>query len=225
MVDKSPDKILYELEHFGIPTRNGSLVEAHRLVEGGQLLQEQVDDACARYQSKIEAENVRKYGTPDPTEKQKLDYALNLFAKGKETLRGIDTPRDFVEMSDGKYTSGEELHTSGLGGCIATLLYFEGEGTKEGILTHYPPLEIDENISKLRELQEQNFGREYQKQRGVVLVERPTEASQLLETGIRAVFPGVTLETVVYDQNRIGKGSLNPSRSEWRTEQHGSNSF
>lgn len=225
MRKKSPDKILYELEHFGIPTRNGSLAEANKLVESGQLTQEKVDDACARYQTRIKAENVRKYGTPNPTDEQRLNYSFDVLARGKETLRGIDTPPDFVEMSNGKYTNGDELHTSGLGGCIATLLYFEGEGPKEGILTHYPPLEIGENIAKLRELQEQNLGSDYQKQRGIVLVEKPTEASQLLETGIRAVFPGVTLETVVYNQSRIGRVSLNPSQGEWKTEQHGSNSF
>ena len=225
MRDKSPDEVLYELERFGIPTRNRSIVKANELMERGQLSKEQVDDACARYQNRIEAENVRKYGTPNPSRKKRTDYALNLFAKGKETLRGIDGPPDFVEMFDGKHTSGDELYTSGLAGCIATLLYFEGKGTKEGILTHYPPLEIVNNIAKLRELQKKNLGAEYQRQRGIVLVERPTEASQLLETGIRTIFPRVTLETVVYNQNRVGRASLNPSQSEWRTEQHGSNSF
>lgn len=225
MADKSPDKILYKLEHFGVPTRDWFLAEAHKLVQMGQLSQQQVDGACSRYRSKIEAENVRKYGTPEPTDKQKLDYALNLFADGKETLRRIDTSPDFVEMFDGKYTSGDELHTSGLGGCIVTLLYFEGDGTKKGILTHYPPLEIDDNIAKLIKLQEQNLDGDYQRQRGIVLVERPTEASQLLETGIRVVFPEVSLETVVYSQSRIGRVSLNPSQSKWRTGQHGSISF
>jgi hypothetical protein len=148
-----------------------------------------------------------------------------LIDKLRRVAERPEVPANFVKIYSGKYSSGEELYTSGLGGCIATLLYFEGKETKEGILTHYPPLGIDENIAKLRELQEQNLREDYQRQIGIVLVERPTEASQLLETGIRVVFPGVTLETVVYDQNRVGKVSLNPSQSEWRTEQHGRNFF
>ena len=154
MVDKSPNKVLYELEHFGIPTRNWSLAEANKLVERGLLAQEQVDDACGRYQTKIEAENVRKYGTTAPSEKQKLDFSLALLDDGREKIENIESPADFVNMYAGKYSSGDELHTSGLGGCIATLLYFENQGKREGIMTHYPPLNIDENIAKLKELQE-----------------------------------------------------------------------
>ena len=105
------------------------------------------------------------------------------------------------------------------------MLYFEGEGIKEGILTHYPPLEIDDNIAKLKELREQNLSTEYQIQKGIVLVERQTEASQLLEIGIKSVFPEITLETIVYNQGRVGKVSLNPLKGEWRTEQHRRNSF
>jgi len=225
MREKLPDRVLYELEHFGIPTRNSSIEQAQKLVASGQLSQKQVDNACAKYQTRIDAESARKYGTTNPTDEQKLNYSLDVLARGKETLRGIDTPDNFVKMSNGKYTNGEELYTSGLGGCITTMLYFEGKEAKKGILTHFPPLEIDENIAKLRGLQEQNLSGDYQRQGGVVLVERPNEASQLLETGIRAIFPEITLDTIVYDQTQVGKVSLNPSQSEWRTEQHGRNSF
>lgn len=223
MSEKSRDRVLWELEHFGIPTRVRSLAEAQKLVQSGQLTRKQVDDACTKYQSRIEAKNVRKYGTPNPTDEQKMSYALNFIDECKGKLKGISASPNFVKMNDGKYSSGEEIYTSRLGGCIVTLLYFEGKETKEGILTHYPPLDIDDNIAKLRELQEKNLRGDYQRQRGIVLVERPTEASQLLETGIKAIFPEATLETVVYDQTKVGKVSLDPSQSEWKTEQHGRN--
>ena len=225
MNDKSPERVLYELEHFGIPTRDWSLQEAQKLVGQGLLSQEQVDGACKRYKDRMDAESLRKYGTATPTEKQKLDYALTLLDDGRKKIENAKLPVDFVSIYSGKYSSGEELHTSGLGGCIATLLYFESQGARDGVMTHYPPLNIDENIQRLRELRDTHLKRDYQRQRGVVLVERPNETSQFLETGIRAIFPEITLDTIVYDQARVGKVSLNPSQSEWRTEQHGRNTF
>ena len=86
-------------------------------------------------------------------DKQKLDYLLKLIADAKKILRENDTPLDFVEMYTGKYTNDDELYTSGLAGCIVTLLYFEGDGTKEGILTHYPAEDVYSNVVKLIELQ------------------------------------------------------------------------
>lgn len=225
MADKSPERVLYELEHFGIPTRNLSLQEAQKLVGQGSLSREQVNGACEKYQDRIDAESLRKYGTHIPTEKQKLDYALALLESRRKDIESADVPANFVNMYSGKYSSGDGLETSGLGGCIATLLYFESKGVREGVMTHYPSLNIDENIQRLRELRDTHITRDYQRQMGVVLVERPNEASQLLEIGIRVLFPGITLDTIVYDQTRVGKVSLNPSQSEWRSEQHGRNAF
>lgn len=223
--NKKAERILWELEVFGVPTRSGSLEEAQKLVSQGLLSQEQVNGACEKYQDRIDAKNLRKYGTANPTEKQILDHALALLDKGRKRIECLEVSANFVNMYSGKYSNGDELYTSGLGGCIATLLYFECQGRKEGIMTHYPPLNIDENIQRLRELRDTHLRGDHQRQRGVVLVEKSNEASRLLEIGIRAIFPEVTLETVVYDQNRVGKVSLNPSQSEWRTEQHGRNSF
>lgn len=225
MSDKSPETVLYELEHFGVPTRNWSIQEAQKLVGQGLLSREQVDDACKNYQDRMDTESLRKYGTTIPTEKQKLDYALALLDEGRRKIETAEVPANFVNMWSGKYVSSDELQTSGLGGCIATLLYFESQGKREGVMTHYPPLNIEENIQRLRELSDIHLTGDYQRQRGVVLVERTNEASQLLETGIKAIFPEMTLETIVYDQTRVGKVSLNPSQSEWRTEQHGRNTF
>jgi len=143
----------------------------------------------------------------------------------RQDIENAKVPANFVNMYSGKYSSGQELDTSGLCGCIATLLYFESQGVREGVMTHYSPHDVDENIQRLRELRDTHLKGSYQKQRGVVLVERPNKASQFLETGIRALFPEITLDTIVYDQTRVGKVSLNPSQSEWRTEQHGRNSF
>ncbi len=225
MGDKSAERVLYELEYFGIPTRNRSLQEAQKLIGQGILSREQVDGACKKYQDRIDAESLRKYGTTAPTEKQRLDYALALLESGRKTIETAEVPANFVNMYSGRYSSGEELHTSGLGGCIATWLYFEDKGAREGIMTHYPPLNIDENIQRLRELKNTHLKGNYQRQRGIVLVEKPNEASQFLETGIRIFFPEMTLDTIVYDQTRVGKVSFNPSQSEWRTEQHGRNTF
>jgi len=225
MKDKSPERVLYELEHFGVPTRDWSLEEAQKLIEQGLLSQKQVDEASKKYQDRIGVESLRKYGTATPTEKQTLDYALKLIDRGRKKIEAVEVPTNFVNMYSGKYSSGERLYTSGLGGCIATLLYFENQEARKGVMTHYPPLNIDENIQRLRELRDTHLKGDYQKQRGVVLAERPNKASQLLETGIRAIFPEITLDTIVYDQTRVGKVSLNPSKSEWQTEQHGRNSF
>lgn len=225
MENKPAEKVLYELEHFGVPIRDWSLQKAQKLVGQGLLSQGQVDSACNKYQDRMDTESLRKYGTTTPTEKQRLDYAFALLDDGRKRIEGVESPADFVNMYSGKYSSGEGLHTSGSGGCIATLLYFESQGVREGIMTHYPPLNIEEDIRRLRELRDTHLKGTYQRQRGVVLVERRDEASQFLETGIRTIFPEITLETVVYDQNRVGKVSLNPSQSEWQTGQHGRNSF
>lgn len=225
MEEKSPETILYELEHFGIPSRDYSLQAAQKLVEQGLLSSEQVEEASKRYQDRIDAESLRKYGTTTPTEKQKIDYTLALLDTGRKKLESVESATDFVEMWSGKYSSGDELHTSGLGGCIVTLLYFERPGVKEGMMAHYPTLNINENMERLRELKAAHLNADYQRQRGVILVERPNETSQFLETGIKAIFPGITLDTIVYDQTRVGKVSFNPAQSEWQTEQHGRNSF
>ena len=225
MKDKPAEEVLYELEHVGVPARDWSLQEAQRLVGQGLLSREQVDSACKKYQDRMDAESLRKYGTTTPTEKQRLDYAWALLDEKRKTIESIESAADFVNMYSGKYSGGEELHTSSLGGCIATLLYFESQGAREGVMTHYPPLNIDENIQRLRELRDTHLKGEHEKQKGVVLAEKRNGASQFLETGIRTIFPEITLDTIIYDQTKVGKVSLNLSQSEWRTEQHGRNSF
>lgn len=225
MGNKLAEKVLYGLEHFGVPTRDWSLQEAQELVSQGLLSQEEVDKACKRYQAKIDDESLRKYGTTTPTKKQKLDHALNLLETLRKEIENAELPDNFVKMYSGKYSSGKELRTSGLGGCMTTLLYFESQKPSEGIMTHYPPLNVDENIQKLRELKDEHLKGHYEKGKGVILVERLNETSQILEAGLRVLFPEIVLDTVVYDQNRIGMVSLNPSQSEWRTEQHGRNAF
>lgn len=65
-----------------------------------------------------------------------------------------------VAMSQGKAievspTDQEEkiIWTYGLGGCYVCLVYTEhSDGTRNAVLTHYPPTEISQNIAKLRGL-------------------------------------------------------------------------
>ncbi len=225
MEDKSSEEILYELEHFGMPMRFRSLEKAKELVRSGRLSQEQVCRACKKYHEEVRAENIRQYGTPYPSREQKIAHALNLFEKLKKELEEIETTPNLVKMYEGKYTSGDELYTNRPNGCIVTLLYFESPGIREGILTHYPPLGILDNIEKLKELKEQNLKTNYQKQRGIILIKRPTKASQLLETAIREMFPQIKLQTIMYDPDTVGTVSLNPSQREWGTAQHGINYF
>lgn len=225
MKDKTPEQILYELEYFGIPTRDWSLKEAQGLISQGKLSRQQVDEACSRYQVRVDADNSRKYGMSTPTEQQRLNYSLRLIEDLRREVESAEVPANFVNMYSGKYSNGDELHTSGLGGCTATLLYFERRGKREGILTHYAPLNIDENIKKLKSLRDLHMQGEPTYQKGVVLVEQKNDASALLQTGVQAIFPGITLDTILYDQSRTGKVTLNPSGKVWISEQHGVNSF
>ena len=64
-----------------------------------------------------------------------------------------------VAMSQGKAikisaTDPEKIiWTYGLGGCYGCLVYTEHpDGTRNAVLTHYPPTEISQDLSKLREL-------------------------------------------------------------------------
>lgn len=68
-----------------------------------------------------------------------------------------------VAMSQGKAieisaTDPEKIiWTYGLGGCYGCLVYTEHpDGTRNAVLTHYPPTEISQDLSKLRELIGQN---------------------------------------------------------------------
>jgi hypothetical protein len=70
---------------------------------------------------------------------------------------------ELVSMNDGKSAEvtpdGEEkvIFTHGLGGCDATLVYTEHEnGIRNGVLTHYGPTQISNNMARLRELISQN---------------------------------------------------------------------
>ena len=64
-----------------------------------------------------------------------------------------------VAMSQGKaievsLTDQEKIiWTYGLGGCFGCLVYTEhSDGTRNAVLTHYPPTEISQDLAKLREL-------------------------------------------------------------------------
>lgn len=69
-----------------------------------------------------------------------------------------------VAMSQGKAIEVSQadpekiIWTYGLGGCYGCLVYTEHpDGTRNAVLTHYPPTEISQDLTKLRELIGQNI--------------------------------------------------------------------
>ena len=66
---------------------------------------------------------------------------------------------ELVGMREGKIikVEGDQqekiIWTYALGGCIACVIFTEhADGTRQAVLTHYPPAEISQNLVKLREL-------------------------------------------------------------------------
>lgn len=147
-----------------------------------------------------------------------------------------------VRTGMGSYSEGQELYTSSLTGCLATLLFFEDKTLRKSILTHYLPLqegtkpkysflaqgfhrEIDKNLEKITELKQKCVVDEYFFQRGIILVPKIDKASKLLERGVQELFPSMSLELVIYDLNKPLIARINPALRIWMTEQHGINFF
>lgn len=151
---------------------------------------------------------------------------LGIDQEGIRSIVEACTAPHFVAMWDGKHTNHETIYTWGLGGCIATLLYFEDDIGSDGILTHYPGLHAERNVRKLEELRDRHLHRDYRAQRGVILVEDDLgEVPSLLENGIRNMFPDMVLQKVAYDKDRVGTVRLDVSHGTWRTAQHETNRF
>lgn len=140
-VPKTPEeRVLWEIECFGHPTRDSSLEKAQELIAAGRLSQDQVDDAYEKYQTRIERENIRKYGTPNPTESQKLDYAMGLLSAAKEFFGEREDIPGFVKMYDGKYSKGEEMYTPNPSGCISEPALFRGRRNQGGASNPLSPV-------------------------------------------------------------------------------------
>jgi len=76
-----------------------------------------------------------------------------------DRVEANDSNVEQVAMSQGKTVevsaTDEEkvIWTYGLGGCFGCLVYTEHpDGTRNAVLTHYPPTEISQNLDKLRQL-------------------------------------------------------------------------
>ena len=76
-----------------------------------------------------------------------------------ERVEGNDPNVAQVEMSNGKSvevspTQAEKvIWTFGLGGCYGSVVFTEHEdGTRDCVLTHYPPTELSDNMAKLGDL-------------------------------------------------------------------------
>ncbi len=196
MTHKTQKRILYELERFGIPTRDHSLRTAQSMITQGLLTQDQVDQACQRYETRIREENIKKYGVANPTDQRRKEEFIRFVEEKRKELEETERPKGYVGMWAGKYSFGEELRTASAAGCIATLLYFEREGRREGIFTHYPCLHVDQNIARIEELRDENMGERHDLQRGIVLALDEGLSVKCLQTAIRALFPGIEVNTV-----------------------------
>lgn len=209
MIQSTPEQVLYRLEWFGIP-RHRYLTEAARMVDAGELAQEDVDVACHEYEERIKAANLRKYGTPNPTDEEVIAYSFKLLDEGRKVLEKIDRPKNHVEMWDGKYTISQ-VETSGIEGCVVTLIYDGG-----GILTHYPPIDIlSDNFDKLKELK-LNMEKEKPKF-GVILAPSALDLN-LYESLLKVLFPGINLSVERYDFKIKGKVTLDAKLGEWEME-------
>lgn len=224
---KNPEDILYALRHFGEPTRTGFLEEAEELISQDLLTRAEIERVCEEYDTKRKAENLKRYGTEEPTVNdivKKAMETLNQDMMGLAKLKD-NLPKNFVEMSDAKYTSGEELYTSGLGGCLALLVYLEADDKKEGILAHFPPLNLVESIDKIRKIEEENCKGDYKTKKAVLLVGKDDHSAELIRKCLPMFFRNISIETILYNEESIGKVKLNPSEKYWESEQHGRNSF
>ena len=111
---------------------------------------------------------------------------------------GSDTPviRDefTVDMNDGKYSNSRRLMTYGLGGCYAIMIYAKQGDERHGIMTHYSPLNLDDNLKKLEQIAAKHPEiKSLENKKAVILYpERLGEHNRInlshLECGIRCYF-------------------------------------
>jgi hypothetical protein len=218
MKSPTPQETLYGLEPFGYPTRNWYFEDAKKLVEQGLLTQQQVDGAWKIGQDKIDAENIKMYGTKNPTPAQ-------IFEHGLKILKSVKFSENFVEMNDGKYSYGKELITSARG-CTLSLLYFENQEEqckRHGILTHYDPINLTKNFDKLIELRKKlTFKPDYQK--GVLLTSEDDKHFRDFRNIVEVMFPRINLETIVYDGRELDV-AINPAEKYWGSNLHGRKNF
>ena len=136
----------------------------------------------------------------------------------------LKNPENLVGMYDGKYTDSKTLYTSGLGGCTATLVYFESDTKKEGILTHFPPTNLVENVQKIEELKERT-DKKPKSVSGILLVNSFDLHIESFSGVIRCLFPRIKLKVLQYDLSIIGDVSIDPHKGTWKSDQYGENSF
>lgn len=79
----------------------------------------------------------------------RVSLANEGFRKKVGKVAGVDV---LVMMNEGEYAEGEKtIGTACLGGCLATLIYAEGE-KRRGIVTHYFPIHSIEHSDRIEEL-------------------------------------------------------------------------
>mgnify|MGYP001603298809 CR=1 FL=1 len=106
-----------------------------------------------------------------------------------ERTEANDPHVEQVNMGSGKsieVSSTEDtekvIWTFGLDGCAGVAVFTENEeGTRDCVLTHYPPTELSINMAKLRELISQSVKMKAAKNKQVVLI-MPGEYTQDLQT-------------------------------------------
>jgi hypothetical protein len=142
---------------------------------------------------------------------QKKESAGTITTKEVEELRKLYRYRDFspaiidlwerterhdplveqVQMWQGKEvvvkkgdTQEKILWTYGLAGCLAVAIFTEDQaGVRTGILTHYPPTRIPQNISTLHSLFNKNFALKEQTTKRSVLIVAEERYQQNPQTG------------------------------------------
>ncbi len=161
----------------------------------------------------------------------KLQDMLRAYRDG---VTPISLPGNKVGMYDGKYTSGKELVTMYLNGCIATVLHMESENGRSGILTHFTQRQWINNLDRIEELIDENVKFQVSSCRSVIIAPddlsihmegKPIEV-QSLEGSIRNAFNGAAHKIDVVPYKMFGHPfgmtvTFRPDRGEWESQQHG----
>ena len=158
----------------------------------------------------------------------------DMFRAYSDEVTPIELPGNRVGMYDGKYSTGEELATMYLNGCIATILYIESEKNIGGILTHFTQRQWIGNLEKIETLIDKNVEFEVRSRKSVIITphdlsihveNKPLEVSSLANSICKAFSKiNYSNEIVPYNmfKRRFGLTvKFRHDKQEWESEAHG----
>ncbi|GEM_PF-4661808 len=120
--------------------------------------------------------------------------------------------------------SSENMFTQEVGGCIVTVIYVETLPVKpQGILTHYPPFFLQENINKLHSLRSQIVDVPLY-QSAKIFYKRKDPALESIKSSIDQLFPKIQIEEINY-RGFNEYVTLMPSLKCFESWQNGKNYF